>query len=152
MGRIVDLLAEVVAEAEEGPDGQLVLEPDAWERLRGDWEDEDVEDVLELARNTLHQTELLEAADSLSARLVEWLGELGSEASFQRAVERGGTVPMETVAQLARRVERLEEALEALRDGPGPERAGFDALQERLMNRGIERLMRPAELPDVPEE
>ena len=46
----------------------------------------------------------------------------------------------------------LVQALEALRDGPGPERAGFDALQERLMNRGIERLMRPAELPDVPEE
>lgn len=152
MGRIVDLLAEVVAGAEEGPDGKLVLEPDDWERLRGEWQDEDIEDMLELARNSLYQTDLVEAADSLSARLLEWLGELGGEAAFRHASERGATVAIETVAQIARRVERLEEALETLRDEPGPERAGFDDLQERLMNRGIERMMRPADLPDIPGE
>lgn len=152
MGRIVDLLAEVVAGAEEGPDGKLVLEPDDWERLRGEWQDEDIEDMLELARNSLYQTDLVEAADSLSARLLEWLGELGSEAAFRHASERGATVAIETLAQIARRVERLEEALETLRDEPGPERAGFDDLQERLMNRGIERMMRPADLPDIPGE
>lgn len=152
MGRIVDLLAEVVAGAEEGPDGKLVLDPDGWERLRGEWQDEDIEDMLELARNSLYQTDLVEAADSLSARLLEWLGELGGEAAFRHASERGATVAIETVAQIARRVERLEEALEALRDEPGPERAGFDDLQERLINRGIERMMRPADLPDIPGE
>ncbi len=152
MGRIVDLLAEVVAGAEEGPDGKLVLDPDDWERLRGDWQDEDIEDVLELARNSLYQTDLVEAADTLSARLVEWLGELGGEAAWRRAAEGGAVVALDTLAQIARRVDRLEETLETLRDGPGPERAGFDTLQERLMNRGIERLMRPADLPDEPEE
>ena len=44
MGRIVELCGEVAAEAEEGPDG-LILHPEAWERLRGEWQDEDIEDA-----------------------------------------------------------------------------------------------------------
>ena len=39
MGRIVDLLGEVAAAADEGPEG-LVLSVEDWERFRADWRDE----------------------------------------------------------------------------------------------------------------
>ena len=45
MGRIADLCGEVAAAAEEGRDG-LVLSPEAWDRLRGEWSDADIEDAL----------------------------------------------------------------------------------------------------------
>ena len=44
MGRIVDLCGEVAAAADEGAEG-LVLSPEAWDRLRGEWSDEDIEDA-----------------------------------------------------------------------------------------------------------
>ena len=47
MGRIVDLCGEIAAAAEEGPEG-LVLAPDMWDRLRDEWNDEDIEDALGL--------------------------------------------------------------------------------------------------------
>ena len=87
MGRIVDLCGEVAAAADEGPEG-LVLPVDAWDRLRDDWSDEDIEDALGFVRDSLLQTELVEAADSLSARLVELLGTWGEREGLGRRPSR----------------------------------------------------------------
>jgi uncharacterized protein with von Willebrand factor type A (vWA) domain len=147
MGRIVDLCGEIAANADEGPDG-LVLPPDAWSKLRADWPDEDIEDALSLVHDSLMQSELVEAADSLSARLVEALGTFGQEPSFARLVEGGGKLDLELVGQLARRLNRLEEILESFREDKGPDRRGFDALQRRLIDQGIEEEMRGEGEPD----
>ena len=137
MGRIVDLCGEVAAVADEGPDG-LVLSVEAWDKLRGDWSDEEIEDALGFVRDSLLQTELVEAADSLSARLVELLGTWGDEKAWAAAAVGDVRVPLDVIGQLARRVDRLEELLEAFRDGRGPDRSAFDALRRRLIDRGIE--------------
>ena len=137
MGRIVDLCGEVAAAADEGPEG-LVLPPETWDRLRADWQDEDIEDALGLVHDSLLQGELVEAADSISARLVEVLGTFGEARAFEQAVAGRADIGIDVIRQLAHRVERLEEILEAYRDGRGPERTGFDALQRRLLDQGIE--------------
>ncbi len=137
MGRIVDLCGEVAAVADEGPDG-LVLSVEAWDKLRGDWSDEEIEDALGFVRDSLLQTELVEAADSLSARLVELLGTWGEPKAWAAAAVGDVRVPLDVIGQLARRVARLEELLEAFRDGRGPDRSAFDALRRRLIDRGIE--------------
>jgi hypothetical protein len=137
MGRIVDLCGEIAAAAEEGPDG-LVLPPDVWERLRADWDDEDIEDAMGLVHDSLLQVDLVESADSLSARLVEVLGAFGTEAAFKSVAKGAGVLALEAVGQLTRRVARLEEVLEAFREGAPPDRRGFDALQRRLADHGIE--------------
>jgi hypothetical protein len=84
----------------------------------------------------------VEAADSLSARLVEALGAYGDATSFARLVEGGQKLDAELVGQLARRLDRLEEVLESFREEKGPDRRGFDALKRRLMDQGIEEEMR----------
>lgn len=140
MGRIVDLCGEIAAEAEEGPEG-LVLSTETWERLRTDWDDEDIEDALSLVRDSLLQGELVEAADSLSSRLLETLGAFGESAAFKQAVAVGARIDLQTVGHLARRLGRLEEILETYREGPLPERKGFDALRRRLADHGIEAEM-----------
>jgi hypothetical protein len=140
MGRIVDLCGEIAANADEGPEG-LVLPPEEWARLRGQWTDEDIEDAMAFVHDSLLQSELVEAADSLSARLVEVLGAFGEEKSFARVVEGGGALDAETIGQLSRRVDRLEEILDSFREGEGPDRSRFDALRRRLMDRGIEKEM-----------
>lgn len=137
MGRIVDLCGEIAAAAEEGPEG-LILPPDVWERLRADWDDEDIEDALGLVTDSLLQAELVESADSLSARLVEVLGRFGAAAAFEQAVAGKGTMNFEALGQVARRVARLEEVLETYREGAPPDRRGFDALQRRLADHGID--------------
>lgn len=137
MGRIVDLCGEVAAEAEEGPDG-LILPIEAWDRLRGEWRDEDVEDALALVRDSLFQSELVEASDSLSTRLVEVLGSLASEKAFARLVAGDSLLSPEIVDQLARRADRLEAVLEVYRQGAPPDRVGFDALRRRLVDHGLE--------------
>jgi hypothetical protein len=142
MGRIVDLCGEVAALADEGPDG-LVLPPDAWERLRGDWSDEDIEDALGFVKDSLLQSELVEASDSLSARLVEVLGTWGEAKAWTAAVEGHASIPIDVIRQIAHRLDRLEEILELYRDQKGPDRRGFDELQRRLMDQGIEDDMRP---------
>jgi hypothetical protein len=150
MGRIVELCGEVAAEAEEGPEG-LVLHPEAWERLRADWQDEDIEDALALVQDSLMQTELVESADSLSARLLEVLGTFGEMSAFRRAESGQAALSLEEIGQLARRVARLEEILETYRDGTPPDRKGFDALRQRLADHGIEEEMEPgaeAAMPD----
>ena len=140
MGRIVDLCGEIAAESEEGPEG-LVLSPDAWDRLRRDWSDEDIEDAMGLVRDSLLLGELVDASDSLSARLLEVLGDYGGEAAFKEASDGRATLSLEAIGQLARRLNRLEEILEAYRDGAPPDRTGFDRLRRRLADYGIEDAM-----------
>ena len=140
MGRIVELCGEVAAEAEEGPDG-LVLPPEAWERLRGEWQDQDIEDALALVQDSLMQSELVESADSLSARLLDLLGAFGETGAFRKAESGQAALSLEDIGQLARRVARLEEILETYREGAPPDRKGFDALRRRLADQGIEEEM-----------
>jgi hypothetical protein len=148
MGRIVDLCGEVAAAAEEGADG-LILPPDVWERLRADWDDEDIEDALGLVHDSLLQAELVESADTLSARLVEVLGRFGDGGEFQKAAADNGSLSFEAIGQIARRVARLEEILEAYREGAPPDRRGFDALQRRLADHGIEDEMEAGRAEDA---
>jgi hypothetical protein len=145
MGRIVDLCGEIAAEAEEGPEG-LVLSVETWDRLRADWDDEDIDDAMSLVRDSLMQGELIEAADSLSSRLVEILGAFGEPARFQQAEAGQAGLSLDTIGHLARRVDRLEEILEVYREGQGPDRRGFDALRRQLADQGIETEMREGRL------
>src|SRR5262245_26551788 len=137
MGRIVDLCGEVAAAAEEGSEG-LVLAPEDWDRLRESWSDEDIEDALGLVHDSLLQGELVEATDSLSTRLVEALGELSEEEAWKTLSTSDTGLTIETVGQLVRRINRVEEVLEVFRDEPPPDRKGFDALARRLADFGIE--------------
>jgi hypothetical protein len=134
MGRIVDLCGDVAAAAEEGPDG-LLLPVEAWDRLRADWSDEDIED-----------------ADSLSARLVELLGTWAEPRAWQAAVAGHANVTLDVMGQLARRVDRVEEILDLCREGQGPDRRGFDALRQRLINQGIEQEMARDDDPGATDE
>ena len=148
MGRMVDLCGEVAAAADEGPDG-LVLSAEAWDRLRADYSDDDIEDALAFVKDSLMQSELVEAADSLSARLVEVLGSWGDAKAWAAAVEGHASVPLDVIGQLARRVDRVEEILEAYRDDKGPDRKGFDELRRRLMDHGIETEMESGRAEDA---
>jgi len=140
MGRIVDLCSQIAVEAEEGPDG-LILPVEAWDRLRADWSDEDIEDAMGLVRESLFQGELVEAADSLSARLLEVLGAFGEADAFRRAEAEEAKISLETIGHLARRVARLEEVLDVFREGSPPDRTPFDSLRRRLADQGIEAEM-----------
>jgi hypothetical protein len=140
MGRIVDLCSEIAESAEEGAEG-LVLPPDAWERLRAEWSDEDIEDALGLVHESLLQSELVDASDSLSARLLDLLGGFGDAPGFQKLETGAAVLNLEDVGQLARRVARLEEVLESYRDSAPPDRSAFDALRGRLADHGIEEEM-----------
>jgi hypothetical protein len=137
MGRIVDLCSEIAESAEEGAEG-LVLPLDVQERLRADWTDEDIEDALGLVHESLLHSELVERADSLSTRLLELLGSYGEAAGFHEVESGKAALTVDVVGQLARRVARLEEVLESYRDGIPPDRRGFDTLQRRLADHGIE--------------
>ena len=143
MGRIADLCGEIAAAADEGPEGRLVLPPDVWDRLRGDWSDADIEDGLSFVHDSLLQSELVEASDSLSVRLVELLGTFGEPSAWAAALEGHASLSIDVIRQLAHRIDRLEEILELVRDQKGPDRRAFDQLQRRLMDQGIEEDMRP---------
>jgi hypothetical protein len=151
MGRMVDLCGEVAAAADEGPEG-LALSAEAWDRLRAEYSDEDIEDALAFVKDSLMQSELVEAADSLSARLVEVLGSWGDAKAWAAAVEGHASVPLDVIGQLARRVDRVEEILEAYREDKGPERKGFDELRRRLMDHGIETEMESGRAEDAAAE
>ncbi len=142
MGRIADLCGEIAELADEGPDG-LQLPPDAWERLRGEWSDEDIQDALGVVSEAYLQNELVESADNLSARLIELLGTWGDARGWKQAVEGQATLSVEVIRQIAHRLDHLEDILEACRDEKGPDRRGFDLLQRRLMDHGIEQEMQP---------
>jgi len=137
MGRIADLCGEIAAAAEEGPEG-WDLAPDMWERLREEWTDDDIEDALGLVKDSLTLAEIVESADSLSTRLVEVLGAYGDARSFKKLEEGEAVLGIEAVGQLARRVSRLEEFLQAYREGASPDRSAFLTLQHRLAEYGIE--------------
>ena len=151
MGRIVDLCGEIAAAAEEGPEG-LVLGPEMWDRLREEWTDDDIEDALGLVRDSLMLGELVEAADSLSSRLVEVLGSYGDARSFKQLEEGEAVVGIDAVGQLARRVSRLEEILDAYREGGTPDRTGFLGLQHRLAEYGIEDELDEDPIPRGPDD
>jgi hypothetical protein len=140
MGRIVDLCGEIAATAEEGDEG-LVIPPDVYNRLRDDWEEDDINDALGLVHDSLLQSELIDSAESLSRRLVDILGTFADPLTFKEAQGGEGRVGLEVLAQLVRRVQRMEEILEAYREDPGPERTSFDALHKRLRDAGIEDQM-----------
>lgn len=140
MGRVADLFGEVAAAADEGPDG-LILPPEELDRLRGEWSDEDIDDALALVQDSLLHSELVDAADSLSTRLLATLGTLAEPAAFARCAAGGDSLDLETLAHLSRRVTRLEEVLEIFRETAPPDRSGFDALVKRLADVGIEHEM-----------
>lgn len=140
MGRIVDLCTEIAESAEEGEDS-LVLPPDVYQRLRGEWSEEDIDDALGLVHENMLQSELFERADSLSARLLEVLGAYGGDKGYADLTGARAVLTVDVVGQLVRRVSRLEEVLDAYREGGSPDRAGFDALQQRLADLGIETEM-----------
>jgi hypothetical protein len=142
MGRIADLCGDVAAAADEGPEG-FQLSAEAREQLRGEWSDADIEDALALVNAQMLQSELVEAADSMSCRLVELLGTWGEARGWTAAVEGHASISIDVIRQLAHRLDRLEEILELCREQKGPDRRGFDALQRRLMDQGIEDEMRP---------
>jgi hypothetical protein len=141
MGRIVELCGEIAEAAEEGQQG-LVLPPADWERLAQDYSEEEIEDALALVNESLYQGELVEAADSLSARLIDFLSPLGEAEAWAAAPRGEARLPLDVVGQLARRLDRLEEVLDAFRDGGAPDRRGFEALKLRLADQGIEEEMR----------
>jgi hypothetical protein len=142
MGRIVDLCGEVAAALDEGPEG-FVLSVEAREQFLADWTEEDIEDALNIVSESFFNSELMEAADSLSAHLLEALGDFGEEEAFASAVAGEATIDVELIRQLAHRLDRLEEVLDVFRDEEAPDRQGFDALQQRLIDHGIEDEMRP---------
>jgi hypothetical protein len=142
MGRIADLCGDVAAAADEGPEG-FQLSAEAREQLRGEWSDADIDDALALVNAQSLQNELVEAADSMSCRLVELLGTWGEARAWTAAVEGHASISIDVIRQLAHRLDRLEEILGLCRDQKGPDRRGFDALQRRLMDQGIEDEMRP---------
>src|SRR5688572_22528714 len=98
MGRIVDLCGEVAAAAEEGPDG-LVLPVEAWDALRKEWSDEDIDDALSLVHDSLLQAELVEAADSLSAHLLDVMGAFAEPLVFQEIATGESMVTADTLGQ-----------------------------------------------------
>jgi hypothetical protein len=151
MGRIVELCAEIAEAAEEGPEG-LVLPPADWERFSQDFTDEEIEDALSLVNESLYQSELVEAADSLSARLVDFLGGLGEASAFARAEQGQARLPVDVIGQLARRVTRLEEILDLVRDAAPPDRRGFEALKRRLADLGLEEEPREEQEPRPQDE
>jgi hypothetical protein len=149
MGRIADLLGEIAEVAEEGPEG-LFVPPDTYDRLRDDWDEEDIDDALGLVRDSLMLSELVESADSLSTRMVEFLG---SYADRVPDLEAGrATIRMDAVGQIARRVARLEDVLEAYREGDVPEHGAFDRLQEKLAVHGLEDMFEIPGRPDLDDD
>jgi uncharacterized protein with von Willebrand factor type A (vWA) domain len=140
MGRFADLCGDVAASLEEGVEG-LALPPDAWDRFRGSWDEEDIEDAIALVQESLLQSELIDAADSLSARMVELLGSFGNDEGFQKAAAGQATLTVDDLGQLARRVGRLEDVLETFRDVQPPENPEFERLRVRLADHGIEAEM-----------
>jgi hypothetical protein len=142
MGRIVDLCGEVAAAVNEGPEG-FVLPAEAREQLLGEWSEEDIENALGLVTDSILQSELVEAADSLSCRLVELLGVYGDKAAFEGAVAGRARLGIDEISQLTRRLDRLEEILDVFRDEGSPDRQGLESLQKRLLDQGIAEEMRP---------
>jgi len=140
MGRVADLLGAVAAAAEEGGEGLELKSEDRALLLEG-WSDADIDDALSLVQDSLMLGELVEAADTVTGRLMALLSAFGDADAFERARSDGGRVPLEVIAHLARNVDWLDQVLSVYRDDPGPDRTGFEALQGRLADSGIEAEM-----------
>jgi hypothetical protein len=141
VGRFADLCGEVASEADEGPDG-LILPSETLARLReAGWADEDINDALEFVQLTFIQNELVDAADSLSAKLVEILGVYAEEQAFNHAAAGRARLSIEVIGQLARRVAHLERVIGPLRESTPVDRSPIDRLERRLADRGIEEAM-----------
>lgn len=140
MGRIADLIADVAAEADPGEE-RMDLPQETRDRLRQEWEEDDIEDALAIVHQEYLREALVQSADSLNSRMMDVLGEFGSQKGFIRAQEGGAVLTLEVIGQLVRRVNRVEEVLEGCREDPPPDRRGFDELRRRLMNLGIEEEM-----------
>ncbi|HQZ16065.1 MAG TPA: hypothetical protein PLD86_04230 [Vicinamibacteria bacterium] len=151
MGRIVELITDVAASADE-EGANLTLPMGDFDRLRDDWGDDEIEDALALAQTAFHHEAVNEAADSLCARVIEVLGTFADEKRFASCSEPGAPLPVESLANLARSVAYLEEALSLVRDAPPPDLALFNKLLERLANRGIEAEMGPIPLAPKDED
>ena len=151
MGRIVELITDVAASADE-EGANLTLPMGDFDRLRDDWGDDEIEDALALAQTAFHHEAVNEAADSLCARVIEVLGTFADEKRFASCAEPGAPLPVESLANLARSVAYLEEALSLVRDAPPPDLALFNKLLERLANRGIEAEMGPIPLAPKDED
>ena len=143
------MITDVAAAADE-EGANLTLPMGDFDRLRDDWGDDEIEDALALAQTAFHHEAVNEAADSLCARVVEVLGTFADEKRFASCSEPGAPLPVESLANLARSVAYLEEALSLVRDAPPPDLALFNKLLERLANRGIEAEMGP--LPLAPKD
>lgn len=138
MGRFADLCMEIAAEADEGPDG-LILPSETLARLReAGWAEDDVSDALEFVHLTFIQNELVDAADSLSARLVEILGAYAQDDAFDLAVAGRARLSIEVIEQLVRRVATLERVIGPLRESAPVDHAALDRLERRLADRGLE--------------
>jgi hypothetical protein len=141
MGRFADLCGDVAASLEEGVEG-LALPPEAWDRFRSaDWDEGDIEDAIALVQESLMQTELVDAADSLSARMVDLLASFGGSDGFAKVVAGEARLTVEDVGHLARRVARLEDVLETFRDSAPAPNPAFEELRRRLADHGIEAEM-----------
>lgn len=145
MGRLIELITDVAASADE-QGVNLSLPHGDFDRLRDDWGDDEIEDALALAQTAFHHEAVNEAADSLSARVIEVLGLFADEKRFAACADPGGPVSHEVLAQLARSVAYLEEALTLVRDVPPPDHTRFNQLRDRLANLGIETEMAPLPL------
>ena len=148
MGRLIELITDVAASADEAGTN-LTLPPADFDRLRDDWGDDEIEDALALAQTAFHHEAVNEAADSLSARVIEVLGTFADEKKFASASADDAPLPIETLAHLARSVAYLEEALSLVCDAPPPDHTLFNKLLERLANRGIEAEMAPLPVPPL---
>lgn len=140
MGRIADLITAVAEVADPGEE-RMEMPEESRDELRQEWTDEDIDDALALVHQEYLREELVQSADSLSSRMMDVLGEFGSQKGFIRAQEGGAVLTLEVIGQLVRRVNRVEEVLIGLRDDPPPDRRAFDELRRRLMNLGIEKEM-----------
>ncbi len=148
MGRIVDLCTEIAATVDEGPEG-FILSLEAREQFLKEWSDDDIDDALNFVTDSFLQSELVEATDSLTARLLDLLSTFGEEKAFAAAVEGEARLEVSAIHQLAHRLHRVEEVLDIFRDQAAPDRQGFGALQQRLLDLGIEEEMQPDwEQPD----
>ena len=141
MGRVADLCGDVAAAAEEGPEG-LVLPLEAWDKLRDEWWDEEIEDALGLVKDsccngTRRGGRQPQRASRGAART--W----GEAKAWAAAVEGHAAIPLAAIRQLAHRLDRLEEILELYRDRKGPDHRRVDKLQRHLIDQGIEKDMRP---------
>ncbi|MEO5762254.1 MAG: hypothetical protein ABIR28_08075, partial [Vicinamibacteria bacterium] len=91
MGRLIELITDIAASADE-QGAALKLPTTEFDRLRDDWGDDEIEDALALAQTAFHHEAVNEAADSLSARVIEVLGAFADEDRFKAATEPGAPV------------------------------------------------------------